>query len=113
MEVSVEELRQHVRNAASAHSDETSWKQGRDAECACTPTAGTCRALLTGEAHLGSFVRIEGIEPTHNEAERSLRHVVRDRKTSGGTDREAGDRFVERILTVVATGRQQEIHVLE
>jgi transposase len=26
----VAELRQHVRNAASAHSDETSWKQGHD-----------------------------------------------------------------------------------
>jgi transposase len=26
----VEELRQHVRDAASAHIDETSWRQGRD-----------------------------------------------------------------------------------
>src|SRR5512142_36577 len=30
LEAPVEELREHVREAASAHSDETSWKQGRD-----------------------------------------------------------------------------------
>jgi hypothetical protein len=30
LEAPVEELRQHVRHAASAHIDETSWKQGRD-----------------------------------------------------------------------------------
>jgi len=35
------------------------------------------------------------------------------RKTSGGTDSEAGSRFVERILTVVATCRQQDINVLD
>jgi transposase len=35
------------------------------------------------------------------------------RKLSGGTVGEAGSRFVERILTIVATCRQQEIHVLD
>jgi transposase len=35
------------------------------------------------------------------------------RKTSDGTDSEAGSRLVERILTVVATCRQQKINVLE
>jgi transposase len=35
------------------------------------------------------------------------------RKLSGGTDSEAGSRFVERILSVVATCRQREINVLE
>ena len=30
LEAPVEELRQHVRTAASAHIDETSWWQGRD-----------------------------------------------------------------------------------
>jgi transposase len=32
-------------------------------------------------------------------------------KTSGGTDSESGSRFVERMLTVVATCRQQGIDV--
>ena len=35
------------------------------------------------------------------------------RKLSGGTDSESGRRFVERMLTVVATCRQQEINVLD
>jgi transposase len=85
----------------------------RGVECACTKTAGTCRELLAQETHLWTFVRVEGIEPTNNEAERSLRHAVLYRKTSGGTDSESGSRFVERILSVVATCRQQKINVLE
>ncbi len=35
------------------------------------------------------------------------------RKLSGGTDSETGSRFVERMLSVVATCRQQEISVLD
>ncbi|HEX8770459.1 MAG TPA: IS66 family transposase [Acidimicrobiales bacterium] len=79
----------------------------------CSKTAGTCRELLAGEAHLWTFVRVEGVEPTNNDAERALRHGVIYRKLSGGTDSESGSRFVERILTVVATCRQQEINVLD
>ena len=33
--------------------------------------------------------------------------------SSGGTDSEAGSRFVERMLSVVATARQQNRNVLE
>jgi transposase len=58
-------------------------------------------------------VRVEGIEPTNNHAERALRHGVIYRKLSGGTDSEAGSRFVERILSVVATCRQQDVNVLD
>jgi len=71
------------------------------------------RRSEAGETHLWTFVRVEGIEPTNYEAERSLRHAVLYRKTSGGTDSESGSRFVERILTVVATCRQQKLNVLE
>jgi transposase len=35
------------------------------------------------------------------------------RKISGGTDSKSGSRFVERMRSVVATCRQQEINVLE
>jgi transposase len=83
------------------------------AACGCAKTAGTCRELLSGEAHLWTFVRVEGIEPTNNDAERALRHGVIWRKTSGGTDGESGSRFVERVLTVVATCRQQGVNVLD
>ena len=85
----------------------------RGAACACPKTAGTCRELLAGERHLWTFVRVEGVDPTNNDAERALRHGVIDRKTSGGTDSESGSRFVERMLTVVATCRQQDRNVLE
>jgi len=83
------------------------------AACGCTRTAATCRELLAGEAHLWTFVRVEGIEPTNNHAERALRHGVIYRKLSGGTDSEAGSRFVERMLSVVATCRQQGVNILD
>jgi len=85
----------------------------RGVKCGCSKTAGTCRELLSGEAHLWTFVRVEGVEPTNNDAERALRHGVIYRKLSGGTDGEAGSRFVERMLSVVATCRQQEIDLLD
>jgi transposase len=85
----------------------------RGVACGCARTAATCRELLSGETHLWTFVRVEGVEPTNNDAERALRHGVIYRKTSGGTDSEAGSRFVERMLTVVATCRQQNINVLD
>jgi transposase len=85
----------------------------RGLECGCAKTAGTCRELLAGETHLWTFVRVEGVEPTSNDAERALRHGVIYRKLSGGTDSEAGSRFVERMLSVVATCRQQDINVLD
>ncbi len=85
----------------------------RGVKCGCARTAGTCRELLAGESHLWTFVRVEGVEPTNNDAERALRHGVIYRKLSGGTESEAGSRFVERMLSVVATCRQQEINVLD
>src|SRR4051812_38543330 len=85
----------------------------RGTACLCSRTAGTCRELLAGETHLWTFVRVEGVEPTNNHAERALRHGVIYRKLSGGTDSEAGSRFVERMLSVLATCRQQDINVLD
>ena len=56
---------------------------------------------------------VEGVEPTNNGAERALRPAVLWRKGSFGSDSEAGSRFAERILTVVATCRQQGRQVLD
>ena len=53
------------------------------------------------------FVTVEGVEPTNNAAEQALRPAVLWRKGSFGTQREAGSRFVERILTVQETCRRQ------
>jgi transposase len=86
---------------------------GKGASCASAPTAATCRSLCEGEDHLWTFLRVRGIEPTNNAAERALRHAVLWRKSSGGTASEWGSRFVERILSVAATCRQQGRNVLE
>jgi transposase len=56
---------------------------------------------------------VRGIEPTNNAAVPALRHAVLWRKSSGGTASEWGSRFVERVLSVVATCRQQGRNVLE
>ena len=76
-------------------------------------TKNTSRNILKLEDSLWTFTRVEGLEPTNNAAERSLRRAVLWRKRSFGTQSEAGSRFVERILTVVATLRQQGRSVLE
>jgi transposase len=69
--------------------------------------------ILKVEEGLWAFARVRGIEPTNNAAERALRHAVIWRRISGGTDSVRGSRFVERMLTVVATCRQQGRNVLE
>jgi transposase len=69
--------------------------------------------VLAVEPALWTFVRVEGIEPTNNAAERALRHAVQWRKMSYGTESAVGSQYVENILTVVATCRQQGRNVLE
>ena len=85
----------------------------RGAACSCPTTAGVCRELLAVEASLWTFTRADGVEPTNNAAERAVRHAVCWRKTSYGTDSARGSRFVERMLTVVASCRQQGRGVLD
>jgi transposase len=86
---------------------------GEGAACGCPQTAATCRELLAHEPKLWAFVWQEGVEPTNNAAERALRHAVLWRKGSGGTDTSRGSRFVERILSVRETCRQQGRGLME
>jgi transposase len=88
--------------------EEVSALLSRGAGCRCAVTAGVCRELWAVEPALYTFAAVEGVEPTNNAAERALRHAVCWRKTSYGTDSAGGSRFVERVLTVVATCRQQD-----
>ena len=74
-------------------------------------TAATCANLLDLRPALWTFVRTEGVEPTNNDAERSLRHGVLWRHTSFGTHSAEGSRFVERLITVRETLRQQQRNV--
>ena len=79
----------------------------RGTQCGHADTRGTCRELYEHRPWLWTFLRHEGLEPTNNAAERSLRHAVIWRKLSFGTQSARGSRFVERMLTVVETCRQQ------
>jgi len=69
--------------------------------------AGLCRGLTKWWAALWTFARVDGVEPTNNVAERALRPAVLWRKGSFGSDSAAGSRYAERLLTVVASCRQQ------
>jgi transposase len=75
--------------------------------------AALCRELSKWWPALWTFARVEGVEPTNNGAERALRPAVLWRKGSFGSASEAGSRFAERLLTVVATCRQQGREVLD
>ena len=68
---------------------------------------GMCQELYDHRDWLWAFVEIEGLEPTNNASERALRHAVIWRKLSFGTQSAHGSRFVETMLTVVETCRQQ------
>jgi transposase len=72
-----------------------------------------CRNVLDVYPALWTFARVEGVEPTNNLAERTLRIGVIWRKISFGTWSEGGCRFVERILTAAQTLRLQGRNVLD
>ena len=76
-------------------------------------SAGTWRDSLKRREARWTFVQLAGVEPTKNTAERSIRPGVLWRKGSFGTQSEEGSRFVESLMTVVATLRQQQRNILE
>jgi transposase len=59
-----------------------------------------------GESYF-RFVTTPGVEPTNNLAEQAIRFVVIDRLITQGTRSETGNRWCERIWTVIATCDQQ------
>src|SRR3954462_8421788 len=62
------------------------------------------------EAHGESYFRFittPGLEPTNNLAEQAIRFVVIDRVVTQGTRSPAGNRWCERIWTVIATRARQ------
>ncbi|HMB06350.1 MAG TPA: IS66 family transposase [Isosphaeraceae bacterium] len=68
------------------------------------------------ESHGGSYFRFitePGVEPTNNLAEQAIRFVVIDRLITQGTRGRRGDRWCERIWTVMATCSQQGRSVFE
>jgi transposase len=75
-------------------------------------TAGTCMELLQHRQWLWTFLDHAGVEPTNNASERALRPGVIWRKLSFGTQSAAGSRFVETMLSVIETCRQQSRDLL-
>jgi len=78
-----------------------------------TAVDGMCRQLFDHREWLWTFLEVQGVEPTNNAAERSLRHAVIWRKLSFGTQSEQGSRFVETLLTTIETCRQQNLSVID
>jgi transposase len=81
--------------------------------CGVPKTEGVCRDILKRREALWTFVHLEDVEPTNNAAEQALRPGVLWRKGSFGTQSAQGSRFVEAMMTVVATLKQQHRNPLD
>ena len=80
--------------------------------CGVAKTEGGCREMRKVYDALWTFVRVEGVEPTNNAAERAIRPGGLWRTGSFGTQSAAGSRVVEAMMTVVATLKQPHRNVL-
>lgn len=74
--------------------------------------SGSCANMMQHAEALWTFAYLAAVEPTNNHAERELRRFVMWRRRSFGSQSERGDRFAERVMTVVHTLRKQDRHVL-
>jgi transposase len=81
--------------------------------CGVPKTEGTCRDILRLRQGLWTFVRHPEVAPTNHAAERAIRPGVLWRKGSFGTQRAEGSRFVEAMMTVGATRKQQHRNTLD
>jgi len=81
--------------------------------CRTRRVRGMAKEMLKLESAFWTFIETPGVEPTNNFGERQIRHAVLWRKGCFGTDSAIGSRFVERMLTTIATLRQQQRSVLE
>ena len=71
-------------------------------------TVRTARKLLSVEPAMWTFVYVAGVEPTNNTAEQAIRTGVIWRRTSFGSQSQAGSDFVGRILSVVTSLKAQQ-----
>jgi transposase len=91
----------HLQNAGNELAAEVTWR---------VPNTKEARNLAKrfkkhGDSYL-RFITTPGIEPTNNLAEQAIRFVVIDRKVTQGTRGVKGQRWLERIWTVIATCAQ-------
>jgi transposase len=71
-------------------------------------TGRFCERLLSDEEKLWAFTENQSLDLTNNLSERNLRPAVLWRKVSFGNQSAKGERFVERILSVVETLKLQK-----
>jgi len=74
--------------------------------------ANLAMALFEHNERLFTFLEHEGVEPTNNSAERSLRTGVQWRKTSFGNRSAQGELATARLLTVAETCDLQRVAIL-
>ena len=86
---------------------------GKKEKSPLAKTVRTAQKLLKIETALWTFVFTEGVEPTNNLAEQALRGAVIWRRTSFGSQSQAGSEFVSRILTVVTSLKAQQRNPLD
>jgi transposase len=74
--------------------------------------AETLRAYMAGEdqKYLFTFLRHQGVPPTNNLAEQSIRHLVIFRKICFGTRSDSGLRTHSILMSLVQTARRQGVH---
>lgn len=70
------------------------------------------RALFSNFERLFVFLEYDGVDPTNNSVERTLRTAVQWRKICFGNRSDAGELATARLLTVMQTCRMQRRHVL-
>jgi hypothetical protein len=106
----VEPIRNSIKSSLQEVAD---YEIGYQEKTPLAKTIRTCRQILKVEPALWLFVTVEGVEPTNNAAERAIRPAVIWRRTSFGSQTQAGSHFVQRMLTVVTTLKSQRRNVLE
>jgi transposase len=109
---------------ANFKSGETPWESASDIEKnlskrlsgICKKSLGfkpaeTLRTYLAGpdKKFLFTFLRHQGVPPTNNHAEQSIRHMVIFRKTSFGTRSECGLKTHSILPSLVQTARRQGV----
>ena len=67
--------------------------------------------LKTWEEEYFRFIEA-GIPPTNNLGEQTIRCIVIDRKITQGTRSEWGNRWMERIWSILSTCKQQDVNVM-
>jgi transposase len=105
----------HRRDGLTAQQFQSQLETARAAILRCAtsnvPASRHCRNMAKrfekhGESYF-RFITTPGVEPTNNLAEQAIRFVVIDRLITQGTRSEKGNRWCERIWTVIATCTQQ------